>query len=265
MTQTQHSQHVRKVRHYPASPHGPIEQLFDGIWFVQGGVKMPMFLPVKIGRAMTIVRDPEGGLALFNSMRLSEQGLRELDALGPVKHIIRIGGFHGRDDAFYRDRYNAKVYALEGQRYIRGMSFDVGPEKEYMKADVYLNERSPLPIADAQLQIFTTSTPPEANVILKREGGIIISGDSLQNTPKPDKYFNFMAKIMMKKFGFFKPYNVGPGWLQFASPSQEDVRSVMDLEFEHVLPGHGMPVLHDAKNKFSPSICGELKGCHPAE
>jgi hypothetical protein len=66
---------------------------------------------------------------------------------------------------------------------------------------------------------------------------------------------------MMKRFGFFKPYNVGPGWLRFASPSADDVRSILQLDFEHVLPGHGDAVIGGAKEKYRPAIEGELKGC----
>jgi hypothetical protein len=38
------------------------------------------------------------------------------------------------------------------------------------------------------------------------------------------------------------------------------VRSILDLEFEHVLPGHGDAVVGDAKNRYRPTIEGELKG-----
>lgn len=245
--------------HLPASPHGRFEKLFDGIWFVRGGVKMPMRMPMRIGRSMTVVRCDDG-LAIINSMRLSDEGLRELDALGTVKHVIRIGGFHGRDDAFYRERYGARVYALEGQVYVRGM--DISSSDTFMEPDEWLNEQSTLPIADAKLKLFPSSTPPEAVCLLQREGGILVAGDSLQHTPKPDEYFSFLAKIMMKRMGFFVPYNVGPGWLQFARPTKTDVRSVLELDFEHVLPGHGAPVIGDAKQKYRTVLEGELKGCH---
>jgi hypothetical protein len=131
-----------------------------------------------------------------------------------------------------------------------------------MEADEWLHEDSALPIADAKLKVFSSSNPPEAVCLLEREGGILICGDSLQHMPKPDEFFNWPAKLMMKRFGFFKPYNVGPGWLQFARPTAADVRSLLELEFEHVLPAHGLPVLGNAKGKYRPTIEGELKGCH---
>jgi len=90
----------------------------------------------------------------------------------------------------------------------------------------------------------------------------LIAGDSLQNTPVPDQYVNFPARLMMKKMGFFKKFNIGPAWLQFASPNASDVRSILELKFSHVLPAHGDPVINDAKEKYRPAIEGELKGCH---
>lgn len=247
--------------HLPASPHGPLTEVFDGIWFVRGGVKMPMFLPMKIGRAMSIVRGDDG-LVLFNSMRLSDAGLRELDALGEVRHVVRLSGFHGRDDGFYRERYGAKVYAIEGHKYVRDMAPEKGGAVTYMEPDVWLNEQSALPLPDARLKLFSSSKPPEALCILAREGGIVIAGDSLQHSPEPSEFHNFLAKLMMKRMGFFKPYNVGPGWLQFAHPTADDVRSVLELDFEHVLPCHGDAVIGGAKEKFRPALEGELKGCH---
>ncbi|MCZ6807582.1 MAG: hypothetical protein O7F08_11560 [Deltaproteobacteria bacterium] len=250
-----------KGGHLPESPHGKLEELFEGVWFVRGGIKMPMRMPMKIGRAMTVVRG-EDGLTIFNSIRLTEEGFAELESLGEVKHVVRLAGFHGRDDGFYRDRYGARIYAVEGQRYIRGMDPEKARLDPYMEPDEWLTEESALPIADARLKVFSTANPPEAVCLMERHGGILVAGDSLQHTPEPDEFYNWPAKIMMKRFGFLKPYNVGPGWLQFAHPTFSDVRSILDLEFEHVLPAHGAAVVGDAKKRYRPAIDGELKGCH---
>jgi glyoxylase-like metal-dependent hydrolase (beta-lactamase superfamily II) len=220
---------------------------------------MPMIVPVKFGRAMTVVRGDDG-LVLFNSMRLSDDGLRQLESFGEVKHVIRLAGFHGRDDGFYRDRYGATVYAVQGQSYFRGM--DPRKGKPFMEPDLWLTEQSELPLRRARLKVIGSCRPPEALCLLERDGGILIAGDSLQHTPKPDEYFNFPAKLMMKRMGFMKPYNVGPGWLQFARPSAADVRSILELDFAHVLPSHGDVVIGDAREKYRPAIEGELKGCH---
>ena len=66
---------------------------------------------------MTIIRNGSE-LTLVNTVRLSEEGLNQLDRLGKVTHIVRIGAFHGRDDAFYRDHYPiAQLWTLKGMSY----------------------------------------------------------------------------------------------------------------------------------------------------
>ncbi|MGK0297410.1 MAG: hypothetical protein ACI9XC_001013 [Gammaproteobacteria bacterium] len=258
------SERDHKIKHYPALAHGEITSIFDGIWFVKGAVKMPMILPMKISRSMTIVKDSDSNdLTIFNSMRLNDKGLEELEKLGTIKNVVRLSGFHGRDDGFYRERYDAKIYAIKGQAYTRKLSEKVSENDIYMEPDVWLSDdNNQLPIKDSSLKIFKSSQPSEAIAIINREGGILITGDSLQNTAKPDKYANLFAKIMMKKMGFYEPYNVGPGWLKFAKPEINEVRSILELEFSHVLPAHGDPVLGDAREKFRSVIEGDLKGCH---
>jgi len=252
-----------EVKHLCAMAHGHFEKLFEDIWFVKGAVKMPMLLPMKVSRSMTVLRNPSNNeLTLINSMRLTDAGLNELDNIGKVANVIRIAGFHGRDDAFYRERYGAKIYAIRGQTYVRKFDNDTKTEDGYMQADVWLEKGSVLPIGPATLKIFETAKPTEAIIVIEREGGILVTGDSLQNTPEPDQYVNFPARLMMKKMGFFKEYNVGPGWLGFAEPEEAEVRSILDLEFDHVLPAHGDPVITGAKEKYRPALEGDLKGCH---
>lgn len=250
------------MKHYPALAHGPIEPVFEDIWFVKGAVKMPMFVPMKISRSMTVLRIPgTSDLVVVNSMRLSEKGHEELDALGQVKHVIRIAGYHGRDDAYYKERYGAQVHAIEGQRYFRAMEAK-GSVEDYMAPDSSLNELSELPLPGARLIVMKSSSPPEALLLLERDGGILVTGDSLQNTPEPDEFVNFPAKLMMRKMGFYHPFLVGPAWLQFAKPSADEVRAIADIQFENVLPGHGDPVMGEAKEKYLPALQGPLKGCH---
>ncbi len=253
---------------HPVLPHRKIQKIFDSIWFVTGQVKMPMPIPpLKISRSMTIIRNPDNGeLTLVNSMRLNEEGLKELEGLGKVANVLRVAAFHGRDDIFYKDRYGAKIFALEGHVYTREMMRPF-PKSEngYMQADVWLTQESELPVKNAFLKLFPSCSKPEAILVIKEQGGILVTGDSLQNTAKPSEFDNWASKVMMKRMGFQKAYNVGPGWVEFAHPSLEDIRSIMELDFEHVLPGHGEAVIGNAKEKYHPTIMGEIKGCHSQE
>ncbi|MFV1975960.1 MAG: hypothetical protein ACC651_09445 [Candidatus Scalindua sp.] len=251
------------IKHPPAMAHGHFNEIFEDIWFIQGAVKMPMLLPMKVSRSMTVIRNPSNNeLTLINSMRLSDAGLNELLNIGNIANVIRIAGFHGRDDAFYQEKYGAKVYAIRGQTYVRKFDNEMKTEDGFMQADIWLEKGSALPFDSATLKVFETAKPTEAIIVIDREGGILITGDSLQNTPVPDQYVNLPARFMMKKMGFFKEYNIGPGWLGFAKPDEVEVRSILDLAFEHVLPAHGDPVISGAKEKYRPALEGDLKGCH---
>jgi hypothetical protein len=54
----------------------------------------------QFSRDMTVVRDGNA-LTPINSIRLDGAGLAQLDALGRVAQVVKIGSLHGRDDAFY--------------------------------------------------------------------------------------------------------------------------------------------------------------------
>lgn len=233
-----------------ALKHGPIEEVFPDVFHVRGAMKMSGL--VSFSRAMTVIRKDDQ-LVLINSMRLDDERLAELEALGNVTDVLSIAGFHGRDDAFYKERYGAKIWDLEGHVYAKGFNANPAPSDAYFAADAKLTTDTELPLAGAHLHVFDTATP-EAIVVLEREGGILVTGDSMQNWATADEYFSWMGKAMMKVMGFIVPYNLGPGWIKAAKPTAADIRPLLDLEFEHVLPAHGTTVIGDAREKFRPAI-----------
>lgn len=235
--------------HPEAQQHGEITELFPDVFFVTGTIAMPGRLPMRFSRNMTVLRH-DGELMLVNSIRLDASGLKALEQLGNIAHVIRLAGFHGMDDPFYKDRYGAKVWSVDAP-YLSG--FGTGAEP-YLQPDVTIDSETKLPLPDAALIDFKSAKPGEGLLFVEREGGIIVSGDCLQNWAKSDRYFSLPAKIMMRMMGFIKAHNVGPGWLKAAKPNVGEVKSLLDREFEHVLPAHGAPVLGNAKQHYSPVI-----------
>jgi hypothetical protein len=234
----------------PALPHGKITEVLPDVFFVTGTIGLPGVLPIRFSRNMTIVREGKS-LSLINSVRLDEAGLAELDKLGKVEHVIRIAAFHGMDDPFYKERYGAKVSVLQGHKYTAGLS-SAKPSEPYFTADAELDGTTPLPFAGKLVII--RSKPLEGLVLLEREGGILIAGDCLQNWGKSDEYFSFPAKIMMRLMGFIKPFNLGPGWLKATKPSSAELKGLLDLTFDHVLPAHGAAAIGNAKSSYRPVI-----------
>jgi hypothetical protein len=62
----------------------------------------------QFSRNMTVVRDGNA-LTLINSMRIDGAGLAQLDALGRVAHVVKIGSLHRRDDAFLQGALPSEV------------------------------------------------------------------------------------------------------------------------------------------------------------
>ncbi len=60
--------------------------------------------------------------------------------------------------------------------------------------------------------------------------------------------------MTMKLMGFIKPHNVGPGWFKAAKPDIAELKALLELPFEHVLPVHGEEVIGGARAKFRPAI-----------
>lgn len=223
----------------PALEHGQLQEVLPGIFFVTGAMKtMLMGAHWHFSRNMTVVRQGDE-LTLINTVRLNSAGLAQLDALGRVTHVMKIGSLHGRDDAFYVDRYGATFWALPGTAHEGGLQ----PQRE-------LVEGGPLPIDGASLFAFHTTKLPEGIVRLDTAGGVLIACDALQNWVRHDEFFSDESRQTMTSMNFFQPANCGPLWMQVTEPRAEDFARLIQLDFRHVLCGHGEPLLDTAQPAF---------------
>lgn len=223
----------------PALQHGTIEEVFPDVFFVSGTMETVLQeMDWKFSRNMTVVRDGER-LIIINSVRLDDEGLAELDKLGRVTDVVRIGSLHGRDDPFYVERYDANYWTLSG------MAHESGLQATHTLA------AEATPIAGASLFEFSTTNVPEGILRLEHDGGILISCDALQNWLAPDDYFSDASRDLMQNMGFFTPANLGPVWCQVAEPGAEDFVRLKQLSFKHTLCGHGDPLRDTAHEAYS--------------
>ena len=141
-------------------------------------------LDLQHSRNMVIVRN-DNKLSLINTIRLDNNGLAALDKLGKVENIIRIGSFHGRDDAFYIDNYQARLWAIKGMEHANNKT-----------ADVELIPNGQMPFPDCSFFLFETSIFPEGILHIAKHGGILITCDSVKNWVAPDPF------LMMKRLHY---------------------------------------------------------------
>lgn len=227
------------MSHNPAMPHGPIQEIFPDVFVVMGTMRNVFFGDMwQFSRNMTIVRE-DGQLTLFNAVRLDDAGLAALEALGTVRNVVQLGSMHGHDDAFYVDRYSASFWSAAGM-----------PHAETLTVDHVLEVGAELPVRDAELFLFQTTKLPEAVLLLKREGGIAIACDALQNWEHPDAFMDEGTVEKMSSMGFFARANLGPAWVHGMEPGREDFDRLRQLAFEHALCAHGIPLKGGASGAY---------------
>jgi hypothetical protein len=224
----------------PALSHGNLEEIFPDVFFVTGSMETVLMGDNwHFSRNMTVLRD-QGALTLINAVRLNDGGLRQLDALGRVVNVVKLGSLHGRDDAFYKLRYSATFWALPGMKHGHGLV-----------AEKTLVDDGETPFHGCGVFTFRTTKSPECILRINRSGGILVACDSLQNWDAPNEFFSEESRQRMAQMGFFQPANVGPLWMQLNEPRGEDFARLNELSFRHVLCGHGAPLRDVAKEAYS--------------
>lgn len=226
----------------PAVEHGPITEIFPDVFSVTGGYR---FAPtLSITRNMTIVRRG-GELTLFNSVRLGPEGEAELEKLGKVAHLVRVGAFHGVDDPYYKQRFAPKLWAPPKTKHLGSLTTD----EELVPGSS--------PLAGTQVFAFEQAKQPEVAILVERDGGVLITCDSYQNWTSFDGC-SFVGKLMMRAMGF-GPTIIGGPWLkQMGQDVKQDFDRLLDLPFTHLAPAHGSPVRETAKEGLRTAMAGRF-------
>ena len=183
-----------------------------------------------INRNMVALRN-NGELTLVNPVRLSPEGEAELESLGAVRHAVRLGYHHGMDDAYYVERYSAEFLCQPGS--------DHHPNPQ---PDRLLTKDAELPFPDGELFLFEKTKFPEAAILLRKHGGVLLTCDSLQHWADWN-FCTWQARLVMRMFGFSLTTLIGTFWLKSMTPKggslEEDFRRLLELDFRHLVSAHG--------------------------
>ncbi len=230
-------------------PHDPIEKIGDDVFMASGSVNINRI--IRFSRNMAIVRRDQN-LTLINPIRLSYSELARLDDLGHVKHIIRLGAFHGMDDPFYMDRYKPKFWCQEG-----------GTTYTQPAIDQVLTETSDLPFDNAKLFCFKETLQPECMLLLPSEQNLLLTCDAIQHYADYSNS-NLPARIMSPFIGFPKTTLIGPFWIKLMTPEGASLRGeferLLELKFDRLLSAHGTLLEADAHS----AVANALKKAYPS-
>ena len=212
----------------PIYPHGNVEEIAEDIFMLRGSIKMNSLL--RLTRNMGIIRNGDE-LSLINPVRVSAKVEAQIAKLGQIKHVIRLGCFHGVDDPYYVEKFGAQMWAQLG-----GTTYTVP------KIDKELDSVAPLPFDNAEIFEFAGTTQPESALLIKRGTGILFTCDAIQNYGDYS-YNNIVAKILMPFIGFPRTTIIGPIWLKYQTPEDEtlepEFRRLLGLKFDRLLAAHG--------------------------
>lgn len=198
------------------------------LYMVRGSY--PMNRWTTITRNMAVIRH-DGELSLVNPIRLDEKEEARLMSTGKISRLIRLGPAHGADDPYYIEKFGAELWTP-------------GESRSYPlpQADVVFDAATEMPFPDARLLVFKGTQRPEAVMLVEREGGILLTCDSLQHYG--DYRFNsFMARMFMPFIGFKKDTVIGPIWRKFmeadAAVLEQEFCQLLNWEFRLLLSAHG--------------------------
>lgn len=212
-------------------PHDLPQQIAEDLFVVHGCVRLNRL--IRFTRNMAVVRDG-GKLTLINPVRMGEPGLEKLEALGEVAHVLRLGPYHGMDDAFYVDRYQADFWAFED-----------GVTYTEPAIDRPLSEEVELPFANAKFFAFNFMRETEGAILLERSPGILLTVDALQSYTTAPHYphTNLLTRLMMPRIGFPKKTLIGPIWVKRLVNDREGIKRefqrLLELPFDKMLSAHG--------------------------
>ena len=212
----------------PIYPHDAIEEIAADLFMVRGSIRMNPLM--RVTRNMAIVREA-GELCLINPIRLDDAGETQLNALGTVRRMMRLGCFHGVDDPYYVDRFKAEFWCQTG-----GTTYPQPP------IDKELSPTCELPFADASLFCFADTKQPEAALLMARDSGVLLTCDAIRHYGDY-RFNNLPARLLMPFIGFPRTTVIGPFWLKLMSPDggslASEFRRLLEMRFDALLSAHG--------------------------
>lgn len=124
-----------------------------------------------------------------------------------------------------------------------------------LQADRNLTLDGEMPFQGCSLFVFETSVLPEGILHIEREGGILISCDSIQNITSTDDFYSLNTAQLFHSQGLVKPANISPIWLGATHTNVADFRRLLKtIKFNHLLTAHGEPLVNTALEQVTETL-----------
>ncbi|RMF98909.1 MAG: hypothetical protein D6727_01515 [Gammaproteobacteria bacterium] len=230
-------------RYAPPLPQQALAEIAENLYWLPGTIGLGPLM--RISRNMLVLRHGDE-LTVVNAVRPGARNQATLESLGKVRHVVRIGAFHGLDDAWYKDHYGAEFWCQPNS--------DRYPEP---RPDHLLIEGAELPLPGLALFLFRLPTRPEAALLFRVGPGWLITCDSLQHYGDFSRH-SLLARLLMRRMGFRRGLQIGPIWLKMLTPSggtlQPDFERLAQWDFDALVSAHGTPLVQGAAAALAVAI-----------
>jgi Domain of unknown function (DUF4336) len=208
----------------------------DGVWIASSPHTM---LGLHLGTRMTVVRLPSGALLLHSPVAPDEQLRREIDALGPVGHIVASNVYHHvYAGAMHKAYPQAVLHAPAALR----------KKRRDLRIDADLGDVAPLEWGSALIPVTIEGCMLRETVFVHAASRTVISSDLAENFATSE---HGLTRLYLKIAGVHGRV----GWsrlLRFLyrdkAAARRSIDRLLTYDFDHLILAHGEPIRTDAKD-----------------
>lgn len=227
----------------PYQPINTLKPVCEEVWIVDGPIihfhyfdAQHSFLSLPFPTRMTIVRLADGGLWVHSPTQLTSDLKSEVDALGPVRHLVAPNKIHFWWAPEWKDAYPDAV--AHAARWVRDRA---GERKDAFDRD--LAESGDQTWAGEIDQIAVPGSYMTEVVFLHRRSRTLILADLIQNY-EASKVTSALARCLIRIAGGMHPEGKTPADLRFSFRPHKDrvrlaVQTMIDWRPERIIIAHG--------------------------
>jgi hypothetical protein len=171
---------------WKVGPHGPLEEIDDGLFSVSGEIVMPLG---RFPRRMTLARLADGGIVVWSAIALEEPEMEKVEALGPLRFLVVPNAGHRLDAHIFKARYpDLTVVTPEGSR-------------EHVSEAVKVDATHDV-FADPAVRFVTVAGTAEmesALIVRRAAGTTLVTNDIIGHVTRPH---GLGAHIMARLFDY---------------------------------------------------------------
>jgi hypothetical protein len=219
-----------------------LQQLDDRLFVIEHPFRLGV---AELGTRTTIVQLESGGLFVHSPGPLSVASSREIDAIGPVEHLVAPNLFH-------------HLFLIENAKAYQAAAVHLAPGLAKKRKDLPFNEElgpeaNPIWVADLDQLILRGAPAFNEVAFLHRASKTLILTDLAFNI----EHASGLSRLFFKMMGTFGGLSTSRLLKLLTRDREEAGRSVerlLDWDFERIILAHGAIVETAAKDRLSDAL-----------